>query len=138
MANRIAYPAVFYPNDSGGYTVEVPDLPGCTTEGESMADAIRMAEDAAGGWILGELEDKRPVPPPSARGVIEPDENIGLNGFVQFIVLDIAEYSRRYGKQTVKKNLTIPAWLEAAASDHNLNFSQVLQDALIEKLHIAQ
>jgi predicted RNase H-like HicB family nuclease len=138
MANKIAYPAVFYPNENGGYTAEIPDLPGCTTEGDDMADAIRMAEDAASGWILGELEDKRPVPPPSARGVIEPDENIGPNGFVQFIVLDIASYSRRYGKQTVKKNLTIPAWLETIASDNNLNFSQVLQEALIEKLHIAQ
>jgi predicted RNase H-like HicB family nuclease len=138
MANKIVYPAVFYQNENGGYTVEVPDLPGCTTEGESMADAIRMAEDAASGWILGELEDKRPVPPPSTRSGVKLDESIAPDGFVQFIVLDIAEYSKRYGKQTVKKNLTIPAWLESIAADNNLNFSQVLQDALIEKLNITQ
>ncbi|MDF7641067.1 type II toxin-antitoxin system HicB family antitoxin [Bifidobacterium sp. ESL0784] len=45
-----------------GYTVEVPDLPGCVTEGDSLAEAMLMAEDAASGWVLDELEDGKPSP----------------------------------------------------------------------------
>ncbi|SEA14830.1 Predicted nuclease of the RNAse H fold, HicB family [Eubacterium aggregans] len=139
MANKSAYPAVFYPWEDGqGYTVEFPDLPGCVTQGETMADAMAMAEDAASGWIMLELEDGNPVPSPSDARAITPDPDIGTDGFVQYVVMDIAAYSRKHGKQSVKKNLTLPAWLESMATERRLNFSQVLQEALIEKLHIAK
>lgn len=56
---KLIYPAVFKPftDQSGGYVVEFPDLPGCVTEGKDLAQAIEMGIDAASGWILGELED---------------------------------------------------------------------------------
>ena len=56
---KLTYPACFYPCEErkDAYTVEVPDLPGCVTEGDSLADAILMAADAASGWVLDELED---------------------------------------------------------------------------------
>ena len=56
---KLTYPACFYPCETKdeGYTVEIPDLPGCVSEGDSLADAINMATDAASGWILDELED---------------------------------------------------------------------------------
>lgn len=136
MSKKVAYPAVFYPCSRGyGYTVTVPDLPGCTTEGDDMPDSIAMAVDAASGWILDDLENGKTAPEPSALADIKPDKEIG-DGFVQYIVVDIAAYSRKYGKQTVRKNLTIPAWLDSAACERQVNFSKVLQDALIEKLHI--
>ena len=60
---KLVYPAVMKPRESGdGYTVAVPDLPGCVTEGATLADAILMAEDAASGWVLDELEDGNPRP----------------------------------------------------------------------------
>lgn len=133
MSKKSTYPAVFYPWDDGrGYTVEVPDLPGCVSEGEDLATAIEMAEDAASGWIVGELEDGKEVPSPSRFTEIIPEED----AFVQYLVLDISEYSRKYGKKVVKKNLTIPAWLATRAQEQNVNFSKVLQDALIEKMHL--
>ena len=50
---RLLYPAIFYPwSEKEGYTVIVPDLPGCVSEGDSLADAIIMATDAASGWSL--------------------------------------------------------------------------------------
>jgi len=56
----LTYPAIFYSWDDGpGYTVEVPDLPGCVSEGNSLAEAILMGTDAAAGWVLTELEDAR-------------------------------------------------------------------------------
>ncbi len=58
-----SYPAIFYPWDEGeGFTVEVPDLPGCVTEGQTMADAIFMAEDAASGGLLTDLENGKAAP----------------------------------------------------------------------------
>ena len=61
---KLVYPAVFtpYEDGSGGYTVEFPDLPGCVTEGDDLAEAMFMAEDAASGWVLTELEDGQKVP----------------------------------------------------------------------------
>lgn len=124
---KLVYPAVFRPCEEGkGYTVTVPDLPGCVTEGRSLADAILMAEDAASGWVLDELEDGNPAPAARASGSIPcPD-----GAFVNLLVLDIDAYAEKHGNKAVRKNLTIPAWLNTFAEKRNVNFSQVLTDAL--------
>ena len=58
---KLVYPACFYQDpETGNYTVEVPDLPGCVSGGPTLADAILMAEDAASGWVLDELEHGSP------------------------------------------------------------------------------
>lgn len=126
---KLTYPACFYPCEEkeGGYTVEVPDLPGCVTEGDTLADAILMAIDAASGWVLDELEDGNPAPIASSPAAITPDEG----GFVTMIVLDMEAYAEKYGDKAVRKNLTIPAWLNTFAEKNNINFSQVLQDSLV-------
>lgn len=60
---KLLYPAIFYPFEDGkGYAVEVPDLPGCVSEGDDLAEAILMATDAACGWVLDELEDGKEAP----------------------------------------------------------------------------
>ena len=60
---KLVYPAVFTPCiEKEGYTVEVPDLPGCVTEGKDLVDAIEMGVDAASGWVLGELEEGNNIP----------------------------------------------------------------------------
>lgn len=124
---KLTYPACFYPCEGKkGYTVEVPDLPGCVTEGETLADAILMATDAASGWVLDELEDGNAVPAASAPQDIIPDEG----GFVTMLVLDMDAYAEKYGAKAVRKNLTIPAWLNTFAEKNHINFSQVLQDTL--------
>lgn len=127
---KLTYPACFYPCEQkkGGYTVEVPDLPGCVSEGETLADAILMAADAASGWVLDELEDGKPVPAASAFESVVPD----AGGFVSMLVLDMDAYAERYGDKAVRKNLTIPAWLNTFAEKNHINFSQVLQDSLVE------
>lgn len=124
---KLVYPARFRPQEQGnGYTVTVPDLPGCVTEGSTLADAILMAEDAAAGWVLDELEDGSPAPAASAPSDISVDEK----EFVNLLVLDMDTYAEKYGDKAVRKNLTIPAWLNTFAEKKNVNFSQVLQDAL--------
>ena len=127
---KLAYPACFYPciEREGGYTVEVPDLPGCITEGIDLANAIEMAIDAASGWVLDELEDGNPAPPASDINDIVPDDG----GFVSVIALDMDTYAEKYGQNAVRKNLTIPAWLNTFAEKKQINFSRVLTDALTE------
>ena len=71
---RLTYPAIFYPwQDKGGFTVEVPDLPGCVSEGDTLAEAILMGTDAASGWVLTELEDGKPAPAASPIKKIKPE-----------------------------------------------------------------
>lgn len=122
---KLTYPAIFYEGD-GGYAVEVPDLPGCVSGGQTLAEAILMGADAASGWVLDELEDGKPVPAASPVEMIRPADG----GFVSVLVLDMDTYAARYGKKAVRKNLTIPAWLNTFAETKHINFSQVLQDSL--------
>ncbi len=127
---QLVYPAVFYPCEvNPGFTVTVPDLPGCISEGATLAEAIAMGEDAASGWILGELEDGNTVPPPSKMSDIHPDSEIG-EGFLSLLSLDMDAYAAKYGKNSVRKNLTIPAWLNTFDEEKKLIISKVLQDAL--------
>ncbi len=125
---RLTYPACFYPCDvkRGGYTVVVPDLPGCVSEGDNLADAVLMATDAASGWVLDELEDGKVAPEATPMSQIVPEEG----GFVSLLVLDMDSYAEKYGEKAVRKNLTIPAWLNTFAEKNHINFSQVLQDSL--------
>ncbi len=111
----------------GTYTVEVPDLPGCISQGDTLADAILMITDAASGWVLDELEDGKAIPTSTPLENVIPEKG----GFVSMIVLDMDTYAEKYGEKAVRKNLTIPAWLNTFAEENHVNFSQVLQNALI-------
>ena len=125
---KLVYEAIFTPFENGeGYTVEVPDLPGCVTEGDNLAEAIEMGQDAASGWILTELEEGNDYPKPSDH-VIVPE-----GSFSNYLVLDMDDYSERYGSKSVRKNITIPAWLNTYGEKNNINFSKVLTDALLKQ-----
>ena len=128
---KLIYPAVFYPfsDESGGYTVEFPDLPGCVTEGRNLEEAFEMAVDAASGWVLDELEEGNEIPKASAYSNVKPREN----GEVNIVLLDMDKYAEQYGEKAVRKNVTIPAWLNTFAEKKKINFSQVLQEAFLAK-----
>ena len=124
---KLAYPAVFTPfDDEEGYMVEFPDLPGCITEGDTIADALFMAEDAASGWVLIDLEDGKSTPKASDPGAIEAPDG----GFVSMVALDMDAYAEKYGKKAVKKTLIIPAWLNTYVESNGISCSKVLQEAL--------
>ncbi len=129
---KLVYPACFYPDEDGSFTVIVPDLKGCVTCGKDFAEAFEMAIDAASGWILTTLEDGEDIPKASNQNEIVADEY--EKGFVNLIVLDIDSYAEKYGNKAIRKNCTIPAWLNTKAELANINFSAVLQEALQEKL----
>ncbi len=125
---KLVYPAVFTPcKESPGYTVEVPDLPGCISEGQTLLDAIDMGSDAASGWILDEMEDGKEYPAPSDYSEV----TCPPGSFVNLLVLDMDSYAEKYGSKSVRKNITVPAWLNTYGEKNNINFSKVLQDALM-------
>lgn len=118
-----------FQTDPGGYTVEFPDLPGCVTEGNDLEEAFEMAIDAASGWVLDELEEGNEIPKASAYADVKPREN----GQVNIVLLDMDKYAEQYGEKAVRKNVTIPAWLNTFAEKREINFSQVLQEAILAK-----
>lgn len=132
---KLVYPACFYPNGDG-YTVIFPDLPGCVTEGETLSQAMEMAEDAASGWLLDEIEENKKLPSPSAINEVVADEY--EDGFVTLIGIDLDAYAQKYGNKAVKKTLTIPQWLNTLAEEKGVNFSAILQEGLKARLGITE
>lgn len=89
---KLVYPAIFYPQEEqSGYTVEIPDLPGCVSCGSDIAEAIAMGVDAVSGWVLDEIEDNKPIPKASRIEDIHPEDG----GFVSLLVLDKVPCEKR-------------------------------------------
>lgn len=128
---KYVYPAVFHPNqDDGSFTVTVPDLPGCITEGKDLADAIFMAGDAVSMWLWYAEDHSETIPSPTRPPVVADPE------FVNYVYADTTEYRKKNDARAVKKTLSIPNWLNVQAEQAGVNFSQVLQEALKERLHV--
>lgn len=125
---KYVYPACFYKEEDGKYSVIFPDFGGATY-GNDLEDAFAMAEDYLGGIIVDMQDDKEPLPKPSAISSVKADEY--PDGFVSFVAVDASAYR---STKSVKKTLTIPLWLDEAATEKHLNFSKVLQQALKEQL----
>ena len=123
------YPAIFHKAEEGGYWISFPDIPECLTEGDTMEQAYEMAVDALGLAISSRYQQKEDIPTPS-----EP-ENISVNdGFLVIVEFDMLAYQKRTNAKAVKKTLSIPQWLNEEANAMNINFSQVLQEALLTKI----
>ena len=129
---KLFYPAIFHKAEEGGYWVTFPDLPECVTEGDDMEEAYGMAVDALGLALIARIKSKEELPKASSIENIERQED----GSVVVIEFDKAEYERKHNNKAVKKTLTIPEWLNEEALAMNINFSQVLQEALMEKVGI--
>lgn len=131
MENKLFYPAIFHPAEEGGFWVSFPDLPECLTQGDDMTEAYEMAVDALGLCLTDIVDHKGYLPVPSSPDTVKIEDN----GFLVVVEFDMAAYRRKQSTKLVKKNLTIPEWLNEAALAKNINFSQVLQEALLEKLN---
>ena len=126
---KYVYLAVFTPEEKG-YSVYFPDLEGCYTCGDDLQDALVMAEDIL-AFVLYDYETGgKEIPIPTKRE----DIPLGKGEFTNFIACDTIEYAKMHNSRAVKKTLTIPEWLNEAATRAGVNFSQVLQDALMEKV----
>lgn len=131
---KYAYPAIFTPEENGGFSINFPDLEGCYTCGDTLEDGIEMAEDVLALILYGYEKDNRDIPAPSSPSSF----SLAGNEFVNYIACDTIKYRKMYNNKAVKKTLTIPEWLNEAASSIGLNFSQVLQEALLQKIQSRQ
>ncbi|MBU4542127.1 type II toxin-antitoxin system HicB family antitoxin [uncultured Acetobacterium sp.] len=135
---KAIYPVIFTQTDDI-VLVEVPDLE-VLTEGTDMADAIDMARDAIGLKAITIQDDGEEVPEPSKFNEIDPLTGTFATdgrGIVSFVDVDFLEYRRRFDNKTVRRNVTLPNWLNLEADKANVNVSRVLQDALMEKLDVS-
>lgn len=126
---RFVYPAIFHKED-GAYWAEFPDLEECQTYGNDFTDALFQVKEALEVYCLTCLKNEQKLNAPSKIENIK----IGDDSFVNLVDVEIKNYVSK--SKAVKKTLTIPAWLNDTAKSENINFSQVLQDALINQLHI--
>jgi len=124
----LTYPAIFTLEDNQ-YWVEFIDLEGCFSSGITLSEAMENSKEAM-GLFLEDLEEF-----PNCTTDIK---NIELkdNQIISFVSIDLEEHKRKYTNKSVKKTLSIPAWLNTLAEKENLNFSQILQNALKDYLKI--
>ena len=126
------FPAYFRLLEGGEVSVDFPDLPGCVSAGDDLPSALAMAREALGLHLYGFQEDGDEVPTPSGPERIQPIED----GFIALVEgrPDLAADAIR--QQAVKKTLTIPRWLNEEAMRQRINFSQVLQEALRDRVGV--
>ena len=128
---RYFYPAVFTYEPGQEIAVDFPDL-GCATSGTDDDDAFLSARELLGCVLSGLEEDGEKIPVPTSLAEIKVQEN------ERAVLIDVYMPSIRMANinRSVNRTVTLPAWLNAAALEHNINFSQVLQDALKKQLHM--
>jgi predicted RNase H-like HicB family nuclease len=135
------YPACFF-KEENGYSVVFPDLNWLATCGETIDEAMTMAVDCLAGYLYTCEKDGDDIPVPSkiadinpaaVAEQISPEAPVG-EAFVNMVSVDVSSYAKEHFEKSVRKTLTIPAWLNSAALEQGINFSQTLQEALIGKL----
>lgn len=136
------YPACFFKEKNTSYSVIFPDLNWLATQGETLEEAVEMAVECLAGYLYTCKQDNDAVPEPSPLTAIDPvaisqeifpDESVG-EAFVNLVSVDVDAYAKIHFEKSVRKTLTIPAWLNAAALEQGINFSQTLQEALLSKV----
>lgn len=146
---KVIYPVLFYEEKEGGYSVFVPDLAkalntNASTCGNTLEDAIHMAEDLIAGLILDEIEEGKKIPQASKIEEIEFEEfekDLELeewnyiSKFKTYVIVDISVFAEKWGKELVKKTVNIPKWINTKAEELKINFSKTLEEALLEKIY---
>ena len=129
------FPAIFHAEPEGGYSIFFPDIEGCYSQGETIQECCEMAEDAL-NLILWDMEEsKTPISAPTPIKQIQeqyPDDIVTL------VKADTLAYRRLYDTKAVKKTLSIPRWLDTLAQEHGINFSNILQQALMKELDVSR
>ena len=133
MKMKFVYPAIFEAEKDGGYSVSFPDLPGCYSQGDSLEESFDMARDAVGIYLSQLEADGKEFPAAS-----DPAKVIKKSGneFVALVDMDLLAYKQKHDNRAVKKTLSIPRWLDAMAEREGVNFSNVLQKALRDKIGV--
>lgn len=142
---KVIYPVCIFQTKQD-FMVFVPDLNTNNTYGKTLEEALYMVQDLIACYILEDLEDlsKNEIPKQSKIEDINikdvqkywdlEDKDI-ISSFKTLVLVDLNEFAQKWGNKSVRKNLTIPQWLNTKAEELNINFSQVLQEALLKKIY---
>ncbi|WP_286944765.1 type II toxin-antitoxin system HicB family antitoxin [Acetobacterium sp. UBA5834] len=128
---KLTYLAVLEPT-TDGYGVYFPDLPGCISFGKDIEDSQQMAKEALELHIYGMEKDNDPIPEPS-RSLDKEDAEAGIITAIT-VLPDLVKNDME--NRRVKTNVTIPAWLKDAAESNHVNYSKLLEAALIDYLNV--
>lgn len=126
-----SYPIVLTP-DKVGYVVYIPDF-NINTEGDTLTEAIEMARDAIGLMGIDMEDDKKVLPTPSEMNTVTKETE---NDIVTLVDVDFTEYRKQNDMRTVRRNVTLPSWLDFEATKSGVNVSAILQRALKQELHL--
>lgn len=129
---NLTYLAVLEPGEDGSYSISFPDLPGCFSYGDNLAEAQRMAEEAASLHIYGMERDGDKIPTPSMNLSKEYTEG----NVVMPVTIHPDLYRSKRDNERVKTNITLPAWLKRIAEEQKVNYSRLLETALIDYLQL--
>ncbi len=137
------YPACFC-KEENGYSVFFPDLNWLSTCGDTLEDAMSMAIDCLAGYLYECQKNNELVPVASEITTLSVEGQLKElyegspvpSHFVNMVSVDVCSYAKEHFEKSVKKTLSIPAWLNKAALEQGINFSQVLQEALLTKLKL--
>lgn len=125
------YTAIITPSETGNkFYAKVPDIPGCVTTGKSLEDAIEQITDALAGCLVVAEDEKMLINPPTAQHALEHDDT----DICTLISVDTIAYRARTDTRSVRKNVSLPAWMANLADQRGINCSKVLQDALRQTL----
>ena len=125
---KYIYPAIFT-EEEDGILVDFPDLPSCYTDGATIEEAFENAEDAL-ALALWQLEEKRSeIPTPSAPAAL----TVPKGASVALVRADTLPVRQMNDTRTVRKNVTLPGWMDTLAREHNINFSKLLQNAICKE-----
>jgi len=129
---RTAYPVIFTKLPDG-YAAHAPDFP-LDTQGDDLAEAIEMARDAIGIMGIDMEDDKKPLPKPTAPESV----TRGAGELVSMVDIDFREYRRANERRTVRRNVSLPSWLNTEAEKAGINVSAILQAALKQELQVGK
>ena len=135
------YPACFC-KEENGYSVFFPDLNWLATCGDTLEDAMEMAVDCLAGYLYDCKQENEPIPAASEMNTLSVEAQLKEfyedspipSHFINMVSVDVDAYAKEHFEKSVKKTLSIPAWLNKAALEQGINFSQTLQEALLAKL----
>jgi predicted RNase H-like HicB family nuclease len=127
---KTAYPIILTQGETQ-IVVYAPDFD-INTQGADVADAMEMARDAIGVIGIDMQDDGERLPKPSPLSKMRKEY---ADAIITLVDVDFDEYRRQNDLRAVKKNCTIPSWLNAEAERAGVNFSEILQNGLKEYLH---
>ena len=132
---KYVYTAVFTPSENNAKIyARVPDLPGCVTTGHDIQDAMEQITDAASGWLVVAEDEGLEIPSAAPQSRIPRKEGDTLS----LVRVDTIAYRAMTDTHAVRKNVSLPAWMANLADKKGMNCSQILQDALKERLNVSQ